>query len=164
MFALETHEKMISKLRTATGGILRRMTLGFRLSFPGPDPDWREQHATLAGALDQIEEGILVFDNRLRLTLANRAARVRLDGIRRQTRPGQDLEAFLQALGRMTGFAPARPVRSLVDLARQGEPWQIRLTGEIAACRLICSPLPGGGVTLVLLDIAQQRQSLRVVG
>ncbi len=163
MYILEKDETIVSKFRTALARILPFTAQRSPLPFPVHWTDRRKQHEILVGALDQIEEGILIFDNRLRLLLTNRAARLQLDDIGYRTRSCQDLEAVLQSLGRMAQFVPTRPVRTLVSLAGQGEPWQIRLTGEIAACRLICSPLQGGGVTLLFSDIAEKKQCLHVI-
>ncbi len=104
-------------------------------------------------ALDQMEQGITVFDQDFRLTCWNRQFRNLLGLPDEMGRVGVSLDQVLRLLDQR-GEIPDQSVVGLLDrFADFGAPWQLALEASGRFLELRSNPMPGGGIVVTYADI-----------
>jgi Na+/proline symporter/signal transduction histidine kinase len=108
-------------------------------------------------ALDQMEQGITVFDPDFRLTCWNRQYRALFDLPDEMGQVGVSLSDILRFLVRR-GDIRADAVKPTLDrlAADFGSPWQIELKTSGRIIELRSSPMPDGGIVATYADITQR--------
>jgi len=110
----------------------------------------------LQTALDQMEQGITVFDKDLRLICWNRQYRTLFDLPDEMGQVGVSVTAIFRHLAARGDLLPAVEDVALDRLAELGKPWQIELlsSGRIIEAR--SNPMPDGGIVATYTDITQR--------
>jgi Na+/proline symporter/signal transduction histidine kinase/ActR/RegA family two-component response regulator len=107
----------------------------------------------LQTALDQMEEGITVFDKDLRLICWNRQYR-NLFGLPDQLgQVGVSMAEFLRDLGRRGEISPDAETEVLDRLTTVGKPWQMELLSTGRTIEIRSNPMPDGGIVATYSDI-----------
>ena len=111
-------------------------------------------------ALDQMEQGITVFDQDFRLTCWNRQYRALFDLPDEMGQVGVSLDQH-PALPRRARRHPRRypHVAMLNRLTSFGSPWQIELKTSGRIIELRSNPMPDGGIVATYADISGARRS-----
>ncbi|MGD9915392.1 MAG: PAS-domain containing protein [Rhizobiaceae bacterium] len=110
-------------------------------------------------ALDQMEQGITVFDRDFRLTCWNRQYRALFDLPDDMGQVGVSLGDILRFLARR-GDIPADAVKgTLARLTQFGTPWTMALTTSGRTIELRSNPMPDGGIVATYADITQRVES-----
>ncbi|MET3662235.1 hybrid sensor histidine kinase/response regulator [Aquamicrobium ahrensii] len=110
-------------------------------------------------ALDQMEQGITVFDKDLRLTCWNRQYRLLFDLPDDMGQVGVTLAQILSHLGERGDITAAEEIAALDRLTRFGEPWQLELRTGGRILELRSNPMPDGGIVATYADITQRMQA-----
>ncbi len=110
-------------------------------------------------ALDQMEQGITVFDKDLRLTCWNRQYRLLFDLPDDMGQVGVTLAQILSHLGERGDITGAEEIAALDRLTRFGEPWQLELRTSGRILELRSNPMPDGGIVATYADITQRMQA-----
>ncbi len=110
-------------------------------------------------ALDQMEQGITVFDKDLRLTCWNRQYRLLFDLPDEMGQVGVSLAQIFGFLGDRGDITGAEEVAALNRLTRFGEPWQLELRTSGRILELRSNPMPDGGIVATYADITQRMQA-----
>ncbi len=107
-------------------------------------------------ALDQMEQGITVFDQDFRLTCWNRQYRSLFGLPDEMGQVGVSLYQMLGHLVERGDIEPDAQVAILDRLTAFGPPWQIalKITGRIIELR--SNPMPDGGIVATYADITQR--------
>ncbi|MBX3578603.1 MAG: hybrid sensor histidine kinase/response regulator [Rhizobiaceae bacterium] len=107
-------------------------------------------------ALDQMSQGITVFDKDFRLICWNRQYRALFDLPDELGQVGVSLDQILRHLARRGDIAADAVVTTLDRLVTVGAPWQLELktSGRIVEFR--SNPMPDGGVVATYADITQR--------
>ena len=104
-------------------------------------------------ALDQMEQGITVFDQDFRLTCWNRQYRALFDLPDEMGQVGVSLDQILRYLAERGDIAPDARVAMLDRLTSFGTPWQIELKTSGRIIELRSNPMPDGGIVATYADI-----------
>ncbi len=107
-------------------------------------------------ALDQMEQGITVFDKDFRLTCWNRQYRALFNLPDEMGQVGVSLDRILQFLGERGEIPAGSRVATLNRLTKFGEPWQIELKTSGRIIELRSNPMPDGGIVATYTDITAQ--------
>jgi Na+/proline symporter/signal transduction histidine kinase len=107
-------------------------------------------------ALDQMEQGITVFDQDFRLTCWNRQYRVLFGLPDEMGQVGVSLYEMLGLLVVRGDIAPEAQVAILDRMTSFGAPWQIELKTSGRTLELRSNPMPGGGIVATYADITQR--------
>jgi len=110
----------------------------------------------LQTALDQMEQGITVFDKDLRLICWNRQYRTLFDLPDEMGQVGVSVTSIFRHLAARGDLLPAVEDAALDRLVELGKPWQIELlsSGRIIEAR--SNPMPDGGIVATYTDITQR--------
>ncbi|BAE52420.1 Signal transduction histidine kinase [Paramagnetospirillum magneticum AMB-1] len=118
---------------------------------------------TLETILDNIAQGISVYDDDLRLVACNHRFGELLRLPPDMTRPGTALEDYLRFNARRGEYGPGDPeahVAERMDLARNFQPHRFqRQRADGTALEVIGNPLPGGGFVATHTDITEARRA-----
>ncbi len=104
-------------------------------------------------ALDQMEQGITVFDQDFRLTCWNRQYRALFALPDEMGRVGVSLDEVLRLLAERGEIAPEATVSILNRFTSFGSPWQLELKRSGRIIELRSNPMPDGGVVATYADI-----------
>ncbi|QPC86756.1 response regulator [Mesorhizobium sp. NBSH29] len=107
-------------------------------------------------ALDQMEQGITVFDRDFRLTCWNRQYRVLFDLPDSMGQIGVSLDRILRHLTDREEIAPESRVATINRFAQFGSPWQMELKASGRILELRTNPMPDGGIVATYADITQR--------
>ena len=107
-------------------------------------------------ALDQMEQGITVFDRDFRLTCWNRQYRALFDLPDDMGQVGVSLAQILRFLARRGDIPYDSEVTTLDRLTNFGSPWQIELKTSGRILELRSNPMPDGGIVATYADITQR--------
>jgi signal transduction histidine kinase len=110
-------------------------------------------------ALDQMEQGITVFDQDFRLTCWNRQYRALFDLPDEMGQVGVSLDRILRFLAARGDIAPDSRVATLNRLTTFGSPWQIELKTSGRIIELRSNPMPDGGIVATYADISARVKS-----
>ena len=105
-------------------------------------------------ALDQMEQGITVFDQDFRLTCWNRQYRALLDLPDEMGQVGVSLDQILRLLAQRGDIAPDARITTLNRLTTFGNPWQLELKTSGRTLELRSNPMPDGGIVATYADIS----------
>ncbi|MBN9073538.1 MAG: PAS-domain containing protein [Rhizobiales bacterium] len=105
-------------------------------------------------ALDQMAQGITVFDKDFRLTCWNRQYRQLFDLPDEMGQVGVSLDRILNFLARRGDITPEQVVSALNRLGGFGNPWQIELRTSGRTIELRSNPMPDGGIVATYTDIS----------
>jgi Na+/proline symporter/signal transduction histidine kinase len=104
-------------------------------------------------ALDQMEQGITVFDKDFRLTCWNRQYRVLFDLPDEMGQVGVSLDRILRFLAERGDIPADSRVTALNRFTSYGKPWQIELRTSGRIIELRSNPMPDGGIVATYTDI-----------
>ena len=104
-------------------------------------------------ALDQMEQGITVFDQDFRLTCWNRQYRTLFDLPDDMGRVGVSLDEVLQTLAARGEINADTRLSLLNRLISFGNPWQLELKKSGRIIELRSNPMPDGGIVATYADI-----------
>ena len=104
-------------------------------------------------ALDQMEQGITVFDKDLRLICWNRQYRALFDLPDEMGQVGVPLDRIMRFLAKRGDISDAAVVSTLGRLTDFGDPWQIELRTLARIIELRSNPMPDGGLVATYADI-----------
>lgn len=107
-------------------------------------------------ALDQMEQGITVFDQDFRLTCWNRQYRTLFDLPDVMGQVGVSLYQILGHLARRGDIEPDAQVAVLDRMSTFGVPWQLELKTSGRVIELRSNPMPDGGIVATYADITQR--------
>jgi Na+/proline symporter/CheY-like chemotaxis protein len=111
-------------------------------------------------ALDQVGQGISVFDRELGLICWNRQFRQILDLPSDLAQVGVSLQAIVRDRAEHGEFGPGNPERIIKDrvdrLVRRMETYHERLTSTDAVIEVRTSPMPDGGIVTTWTDITER--------
>lgn len=118
---------------------------------------------TLETILDNISQGVSVYDDNLRLTTCNRRFIELLRLPPDMVRPGMPLEDFFRYNARHGEYGPGDPeaqVAERLGLARSFQPHRFqRQRSDGTALEIIGNPLPGGGFVATHTDITESKRA-----
>ncbi|MBX3598769.1 MAG: PAS-domain containing protein [Rhizobiaceae bacterium] len=104
-------------------------------------------------ALDQMEQGITVFDSDLRLTCWNRQYRALFNLPDELGQVGVSLDLILRSLVEKGEISPAVRACALKRIAASEGPWQMELSRSQRIIEIRSNPMPDGGVVATYADI-----------
>jgi Na+/proline symporter/signal transduction histidine kinase/ActR/RegA family two-component response regulator len=104
-------------------------------------------------ALDQMEQGITVFDQDFRLTCWNRQFRTLFALPEEMGRVGVSLDQILQLLASRGDLGGESVVTILDRFTEFGAPWQIELVTSGRSLEMRSNPMPDGGIVVTYADI-----------
>jgi signal transduction histidine kinase/CheY-like chemotaxis protein len=110
-------------------------------------------------ALDQMEQGITVFDKDLRLTCWNRQYRLLFDLPDDMGQVGVSLGQILAFLAHRGDILESEEASTLDRLTSFGESWQLELRTSGRTIELRSNPMPDGGMVATYADITQRVQA-----
>ncbi|MCC2690711.1 MAG: pleC 4 [Rhizobiaceae bacterium] len=106
-------------------------------------------------ALDQMEQGITVFDQDLRLTCWNRQYRALFELPDEMGQVGVSLDQILTFLVQRGDIAPEARWAALDRLTSAfGSPWQMELAKSGRTIELRSNPMPDGGIVATYADVS----------
>ena len=104
-------------------------------------------------ALDQMEQGITVFDKDFRLTCWNRQYRALFDLPDEMGQVGVSLDRILRFLAARGDIGPEARLSTLDRLTSFGKPWQVELRTSGRILEIRSNPMPDGGIVATYADI-----------
>ncbi|MET0597052.1 MAG: PAS domain-containing hybrid sensor histidine kinase/response regulator [Mesorhizobium sp.] len=104
-------------------------------------------------ALDQMEQGITVFDKDFRLTCWNRQYRALFDLPDEMGQVGVSLDRILRFLAARGDIGPEAGLSTLDRLTSFGKPWQVELRTSGRILEIRSNPMPDGGIVATYADI-----------
>lgn len=107
----------------------------------------------LQTALDQMDQGITVFDKDLRLTNWNRQFRTLFDLPEELGQVGVSLHHILRHLVERGDLASQFEITALNRLSSFGTPWRVELQGSGRIIELRSNPMPDGGMVATYSDV-----------
>ncbi len=107
----------------------------------------------LQTALDQMEEGITVYDKDLRLICWNRQYRSLFGLPDQMGQVGVSMAEFLSDLAERGEIAPDEETQMLDRLTTVGMPWQMELQSARRTIEVRSNPMPDGGIVATYADI-----------
>ncbi|WP_353643040.1 PAS domain-containing hybrid sensor histidine kinase/response regulator [Mesorhizobium sp. WSM2239] len=110
-------------------------------------------------ALDQMEQGITVFDQDFRLTCWNRQYRALFDLPDEMGQVGVSLDQILRFLAARGDIPTDSRIATLNRLTTFGSPWQIELKTSGRIIELRSNPMPDGGIVATYADISARVKS-----
>ena len=105
-------------------------------------------------ALDQMEQGITVFDSDLRLTCWNRQFRALFSLPDELGQVGVSVDQILRLLVERGEIAPVTQTAALNRLTRFGEAWPMELKRSGRIIEMRSNPMPDGGIVATYADIS----------
>ncbi|MGC4026467.1 MAG: PAS domain-containing hybrid sensor histidine kinase/response regulator [Mesorhizobium sp.] len=105
-------------------------------------------------ALDQMEQGITVFDSDLRLTCWNRQYRALFNLPDELGQVGVSLDLILRSLVERGEITPAKRADALKRIAASEGAWQMELARSERIIEVRSNPMPDGGVVATYADIS----------
>ncbi|EME71592.1 Signal transduction histidine kinase [Paramagnetospirillum caucaseum] len=118
---------------------------------------------TLETILDNISQGISVYDDDLRMVACNRRFAELLRLPADMARPGTRLEDYLRFNALRGDYGPGDPERQVaerIDLARHFKPHRFqRQRADGTALEIIGNPLPGGGFVATHTDVTEAKRA-----
>jgi len=105
-------------------------------------------------ALDQMAQGITVFDKDFRLTCWNRQYRALFDLPDEMGQVGVSLDQVLRFLARRGDISSEQVVTTLNRLTSFGSPWHLELKSSGRTIELRSNPMPDGGIVATYADIS----------
>jgi len=105
-------------------------------------------------ALDQMEQGITVFDKDFRLTCWNRQYRALFDLPDEMGQVGVSLDQIMRFLVTRGDLAPDMRRSVLNRFTNFESPWQLELRGSGRIIELRSNPMPDGGIVATYADIS----------
>ncbi|SUU91459.1 Non-motile and phage-resistance protein [Aminobacter aminovorans] len=105
-------------------------------------------------ALDQMEQGITVFDQDFRLICWNRQYRSLFDLPDEMGQVGVSIDRVLAYLVARGDIAPNSRLRTLDRLSSFGGPWQVELKTSGRIIEMSSNPMPDGGIVATYTDIS----------
>lgn len=105
-------------------------------------------------ALDQMEQGITVFDQDFRLICWNRQYRSLFDLPDEMGQVGVSIDRVLAYLVARGDIPPNSRLRTLDRLTSFGGPWQIELKTSGRIIEMSSNPMPDGGIVATYTDIS----------
>ncbi len=119
-----------------------------------------EKTALLTATLENIAQGISVFDSELRLIGFNQRYLELLDFPATLGRVGVAFEDFIRFNALRGDYGPGdvdEQVQTRVDFARKFEPHRVRrVRSDGGVLEIVGKPLPGGGIVTTYTDITEQ--------
>lgn len=114
----------------------------------------------LQTALDQVRQGISVFDREMRLICWNGQFRQLLDLSTDLSQAGTPLSAIIRDRAERGEFGPGNPDKIIKDrvdrLVVRMETFQEKLAGSGRVLEVRTSPMPGGGIVTTWTDITER--------
>ncbi|MER2633983.1 MAG: hybrid sensor histidine kinase/response regulator [Rhizobiaceae bacterium] len=110
----------------------------------------------LQTALDQMEQGITVFDRDFRLTCWNRQYRALFGLPDEMGQVGVSLDQILAFLVRRGDITPETRLATLDRMTAFGEPWRMALARGGRTLELRSNPMPDGGIVATYADVSAQ--------
>jgi len=107
-------------------------------------------------ALDQMEQGITVFDQDFRLTCWNRQYRLLFGLPDEMGQVGVSLDQILTYLARRGDIDSGSKIAILDRMTTFGAPWQMELRTSGRTIELRSNPMPDGGIVATYADITQR--------
>ncbi|MEX0956997.1 MAG: PAS domain-containing hybrid sensor histidine kinase/response regulator [Rhizobiaceae bacterium] len=107
----------------------------------------------LQTALDQMEEGITVFDKDLRLICWNRQYRTLFGLPDQMGQVGVSMDEFLDDLAARGEISPDDGTMMLGRLTTVGKPWQMKLLSAKRIIEIRSNPMPDGGIVATYADV-----------
>ncbi len=107
-------------------------------------------------ALDQMEQGITVFDQDFRLTCWNRQYRALFELPDEMGQVGVSLDRILRYLAQRGDIEPESRVAILDRMTTFDSPWQLKLETSGRTIELRSNPMPDGGIVATYADISAQ--------
>lgn len=107
----------------------------------------------LQTALDQMEEGVTVFDRDFRLTCWNRQFRTLFDLPDEMGQVGVSLHHVFRFLAERGDLPHGAEAQMLNRMTWFGEVWSFELTGTGRIIEVRSNPMPGGGIVATYTDI-----------
>ncbi|QDZ00684.1 response regulator [Nitratireductor mangrovi] len=107
-------------------------------------------------ALDQMEEGITVFDRDFRLTCWNRQFRILFDLPDELGQVGISLGQVVDHLATRGDIRHGSEATTIDRLTRFGKPWNIELMTSGRIIEVRTNPMPDGGLVATYADITQR--------
>ncbi|MBL8580048.1 MAG: hybrid sensor histidine kinase/response regulator [Mesorhizobium sp.] len=107
-------------------------------------------------ALDQMEQGITVFDRDFRLTCWNRQYRLLFGLPDEMGQVGVSLDHILRYLAQRGDIQLGEQVAILDRMTTFGKPWQMELKASGRIIELRSNPMPDGGIVATYADITQR--------
>jgi Na+/proline symporter/signal transduction histidine kinase len=107
-------------------------------------------------ALDQMEQGITVFDQDFRLTCWNRQYRLLFGLPDEMGQVGVSLDQILTYLARRGDIDSGSKIAILDRMTSFGAPWQMELKTSGRTIELRSNPMPDGGIVATYADITQR--------
>lgn len=126
-----------------------------------------ERYQTLQTGLDLLDQGLSIFDGKLRLVAWNKAYVRLLDFPEAMAHPGASFESFIRFNAERGEYGPGDPdalVAERVAAARSFEPHEIERTrpdGRVLHIRGM--PVPGHGFVTLYSDVTEQRRAERTI-
>ena len=114
-------------------------------------------------ALDQMEQGITVFDSDLRLTCWNRQFRALFGLPDELGQVGVSLDQILRLLVARGEIAPETRVAALNRLTSFGAAWSMELLQSRRIIELRSNPMPDGGIVATYADISARVEADRAL-
>ncbi len=108
----------------------------------------------LQTALDQMEQGITVFDRDLKLICWNRQYRALFDLPDNMGQVGVSLDQVLHHLAECGDISPDQAIAALDRLTVFDGPWQMELKTSGRTLELRSNPMPDGGIVATYADIS----------
>ncbi|WP_420959412.1 PAS domain-containing hybrid sensor histidine kinase/response regulator [Brucella sp. IR073] len=113
----------------------------------------QQNRGLLQIALDQMEQGITVFDRNFRLTCWNRQFRLLLDLPDEFGQVGTPLSEIIEHLARRGDVAAGNIVTIMRNFTTFRQPWRIELKSSGRILEIRSNPMPDGGVVATYTDI-----------
>ncbi len=118
----------------------------------------------LQTALDQLEQGITVFDGEFRLASWNRQFRILLNLPDRVGRAGVPLSEIAAEIANANNLNSDRLGEDLAHrLANQSEFWQMNLPNSGEVLEIRTNPMPDGGIVVTWNNITERVQSAKAL-
>ncbi|MBD0413233.1 hybrid sensor histidine kinase/response regulator [Oryzicola mucosus] len=110
-------------------------------------------------ALDQMHQGITVFDQDFRLTCWNRQYRTLFDLPDEMGQVGVSLDRILAYLSERDEIPEAARLSIIDRLTRFAKPWQMELKSSGRIIEFSSNPMPDGGIVATYTDVSSRVQA-----
>jgi NO-binding membrane sensor protein with MHYT domain/methyl-accepting chemotaxis protein len=150
-----------TSLAIAIGGVATAV-LGIALSSAFVDGRLRDQNARIIAAIDNMSQGLCMFDRAERLVVCNRRYLEMYDLASSAIKPGCTLTDVLEQRARQKTFLLdiATYRRELMDTIRAGQITHVEIKSDAGRVISICNqPMPDGGWVATHEDITERRSA-----